>query len=261
MTRNLTLLILLLTVFSFSSCKKGVSSNELAATVKSMNKSCPQNFEFGSIRSVEYDKDSNEVTFNYRINCRKYGIDFSLLRDNMDQVRDMMIVLGNDGDLKDLFKLMVDSEASLNLVFKDASSPDKFECKLSASDLEKILKSNLSEKEKYNKMLDIQVLIAKSACPVTLDEATKLVDVVRDGNTLRYVNDVDESVIEISGLKDYSSELKESIASQLSSNSASAQLIGAVAALNGDIEYLYKGNKTGDVFTITFSSDELSQMK
>lgn len=260
MKRYFPCLLLLLTLISFPSCRKNVASSELASIVKSMNEGCPQKFEFGSVTSVDYDKDDNIVTFNYDINCKNLGIDFDLLRDNIDQVRDIMIIVGDNADMKMLVEKMVDSDASLNLVFHDISSSDKFECKLSPADLKKILNSDFTEKEKNDKILDIQVLIAKSACPVTLDEVTTLVDVVREGNTIKYVNELDDSQIDMSFIKENSSEFKRSIGSEISSNPVASTLLQALVAVGGDIEYVYKGKQSGEICVIEFSPEDITKL-
>ena len=87
---------------------------------------------------------------------------------------------------------------------------------------------------------------------------TTLVSIGRLGDTVSYLFELDEEVVDMSLLKDYLDEAKENFRQELESPTTTPNIfISLVCRTNKSLRYVYRGKTTGKELTIEFTNAEL----
>lgn len=114
---------------------------------------------------------------------------------------------------------------------------------------------NLTEHEKRVKeakeYLSADVALSnKQGAGTNVDEGTKLLSIVFDGQNVIYTYEIDESYFTISQLKTIQSEFEKEQRKEFYSNKELAEIRYYLSVLEGTAIYNYVGSKTKQVMTI-----------
>ena len=210
----------------------------------------------GKVQSVTYDDDL--VVFNYSIKEDFIQIE-SLKKDPSTMKMNAKTLFGNpDSNMKRFFKLIVESEASIQLVFQGESSGETVECTLSTKEIQEAMNNHsISPQDK----LDVAIESANAMMPQSLGNGLTITQMVMIGDDVTYCYSVDESVLSIDVLNQNSSSMKINVRSFLMSKDPTiTNLAKMIIEANKNLVYKYTGDNSEKSFEIVFTKEELQEI-
>lgn len=237
------------------------NQNELKKLVEKENSSCPiQHPPFGTLNSVDYDQEKNEVSFNLSVNDAH--MDFSF--DNKEHEKLMKESFGLvfvASDLKDFMKHVKKAEASVAVVMKSNISGKRLTLSYSPKEVADIYSQALTDEQIKRKTLEINVKMAQSLLPADIGDGIIMKTVSLDGDVLVYLCEVPESeefmVSQINGQHEVLDEIKKEMKKEFNHDAESRSLIESLRELDYGIKYVYVGDLSNDSFEIVFTPEEL----
>lgn len=252
------LMIIFVAAFTLTSCFSS-PKNKLKAAVETVHMRCPQSLgELGSLKAINYVDD--EVTITYELNEKYTNLDMLKTSD----IEDNMKVVCSDatGDMKTLFELVCEAEAKLTFEYVGQTSGKSVSYTMDSDKLKEfmsiIAENKQLEKKELEKILQSQVDIANSQFPMQADEATSFMDVAIEDSFVVYNVFINEDEMTMKNLRDQKETMRFVLKNNFESNYETMKVfLQACKGTNRGIEYRYKGNKTQEVESITFSPEEL----
>ncbi|EKC51650.1 hypothetical protein LEA_17288, partial [human gut metagenome] len=108
------------------------------------------------------------------------------------------------------------------------------------------------------KKLEEQVKMTNVSCPMQVDEATMLNKLTIESDKVLYHYTIDESVVQMSALKENAEQMKANVKNSLNSSDPALHMFLEVCVkCDKGVGYLYKGNKSGETFEISFGVSEI----
>lgn len=257
MKKIMRLLMMAIIVAVMASCG-GRNDRLLKAQIESGQKHCPMRLGMaGKLTKMSYDDETGEVGFVVTLNRNVSKV--KDLQEDPENTRQTVALAMQKGDMKKLLEMMVDADASLKVVYKNTGSKDEMEIKFTAAELKDMLEHPMSEEETNKMLLANQLKMERNKIPYRIERGLNVVGIEDNGKALVYTCDVDEDLYDIIEMGKEKEELKENMRKMMK-DPAMRQQAKVLASLNKGFEYLYKGNKTGQVVSVAFSADELREI-
>ncbi|MGN0213327.1 MAG: hypothetical protein ACI4AH_00785 [Muribaculaceae bacterium] len=254
MKRVLFIIAAFAVIVGLSACKNQKIA-KLRDSVEKTNRECPIDMGmFGEVTSISYDEDLQEVEFTYRVNEQMVSIESVRSNEHISK-QQIKLALSQDKS-KELLQLMVDAGTSLNIVYNGATTGDEFSMTISVDDLKEMCNSKMSQSEKYKAILECQIAIENSRCPMDIDELTIFTKVYDDGDNIIYLYDIDDTKCNFADLKENAKEIRSNIEGSFSDPTLK-KILGMIAALRKGVIFRYVGRAYGDSFDVMFKSAEL----
>lgn len=236
-----------------SACSGGDSV--LRKQIESGKKVCPMNMgPAGQLTTMDYDSDSRTVKFMITLN--KSFADVKDLKADPDNARTSMALVLGKGDMNKLLKMMVEADASLQVVYKNRGGSDEFVLDFPASELKEIYDNPMSDEDKDKMLLSTQVNSEKKKVPYQIADGLTVTNVEDTGKAVVYTCEVDEDKYEIedmaNGVDDLKKEMKKMLSQRVMRNQAAL-----LAGQNRGYEYRYVGKTSGREVLVAFTADEL----
>lgn len=258
------MLVALVASASFAvSCNRQqkANQNELKKLVEKENSSCPiQRPPFGTLNSVDYDQEKNEVSFNLSVNDAH--MDFSF--DNKEHEKLMKESFGLvfvASDAKEFLKHVKKAEASVAVVLKSNVSGKRLTLSYSPKEVADIYSQTLTDEQIKRKLLEINLKMAQSSLPMNLGDGMLMKSISLDGDVLVYSCELQESaefmVPQIKGQQEVLDEVKEEMRKELYHDAETRSLIESLRELGYGMKYVYVGDLSDDSFEITWTPEEL----
>ena len=159
----------------------GCSENKLKTAVEEANKKCPQSLgAVGEMSSVVYE--DGMVVFNFTFD--EDFIDIDAVSSNPDMMKTtVMTGMKNEGTNK-LFELMVESDASLNLVFKGKTSGKEAKLTFTASEMKEELDKPMPTPEEK---LKAAIASTNEQMPIDSGNGIIMTELVDKGDLVVYM--------------------------------------------------------------------------
>ena len=99
------------------------------------------------------------------------------------------------------------------------------------------------------------------SCLMQVDEATMLNKLTIESDKVLYHYTIDESVVQMSALKENAEQMKANVKNSLNSSDPALHMFLEVCVkCDKGVGYLYKGNKSGETFEISFGVSEIKAL-
>lgn len=261
------MLVALVASASFAvSCNRQqkANQNELKKLVEKENSSCPiQHPPFGTLNSVDYDQEKNEVSFNLSVNDAH--MDFSF--DNKEHEKLMKESFGLvfvSSDLKDFMKHVKKAEASVAVVMKSNVSGKRLTLSYSPKEVADIYSQALTDEQIKRKTLEINVKMAQSLLPMDTGEGTFMKSIYLDGDVLVYSSVVQENdemaVPRAKKRQDFLDEFKMELGHDLYHDAETRFMIRSLRELGYGVKYVFVGALSKDSVEFAFTPEELNAL-
>lgn len=235
--------------------------NELKKIVEKENGTCPIPCPpFGTLKSVDYDQEENEVSFNFSVNDAQ--LDFSF--DNKEHeplMKESFELIFAHSQLNDFMGHVKKAEASVAVVLKSDISGKRLTLHYSPKEVADIYSQALTEEEIKKKQLDINLKIAQTLLSADLGDGIIAKTVSLDGDFIVYTTDVPESeefmVSQIKGQQDILGAMKMEMTPLFSGNVKSRALIKSLRDVGYGMKYVFVGDLSYDSFEIIWTPEEL----
>lgn len=236
------------------------NQNELKKLVEKENSSCPiQRPPFGTLNSVDYDQEKNEVSFNLSVNDAH--MDFSF--DNKEHEKLMKESFGLvfvASDAKEFLKHVKKAEASVAVVLKSNVSGKRMTLSYSPKEVADIYSQALTDEQIKRKLLEISLKMTQSSLPMDLGDGMLMKSISLDGDVLVYSCELQESDVMISQIKgqhEVLDEIKKEMKKEFNHDAESRRLIESLRELDYGMKYVLVGDLSDDSFEIVFTPEEL----
>ena len=166
------------------------------------------------------------------------------------------------GSIKEMLDLVVGTDSGIKFIYKGKTSGNEVECYLTTQDLKDILNGGgASADSSDEKKLEEQVKMTNVSCPMQVDEATMLNKLTIESDKVLYHYTIDESVVQMSALKENAEQMKANVKNSLNSSDPALRMFLEVCVkCDKGVGYLYKGNKSGETFEISFGVSEIKAL-
>ena len=223
-------------------------------------KQCPMDMgASGEISSITFD--GADVVYVLLMNESFLNID--ALKENPDAMKSAVTVMfGNpQGSIKEMLDLVVGTDSGIKFIYKGKTSGNEVECYLTTQDLKDILNGGSTAESSDKKKLEEQVKMTNVSCPMQVDEATMLNKLTIESDKVLYHYTIDESVVQMSALKENAEQMKANVKNSLNSSDPALHMFLEVCVkCDKGVGYLYKGNKSGETFEISFGVSEIKAL-
>ncbi len=231
--------------------------SKLKFAIEAANRQCPMDMGVsGEISSITFD--GSDVVYVMLMN--ESFLNIEALKGNPDAMKSAVAVMfGNPkGEVKGMLDLVVSAGSGIKFIYKGKTSGKEVECYLTTQDLKDILNGESTAKDSDKKKLEEQVKMTNVSCPMQVDEATTLNKLTIESDKVLYHYTIDESVVQISALKENTDQMKESIKGSLNtSDPALHMFLEACVKSDKGVGYLYKGSDSGETIEISFEVSEI----
>lgn len=192
--------------------------SKLKLAIAAANKQCPMDMgASGEISSITFD--GSDVVYVLLMNESFLNID--ALKENPDAMKSAVTVMfGNpQGSIKEMLDLVVGTDSGIKFIYKGKTSGNEVECYLTTQDLKDILNGGgASADSSDEKKLEEQVKMTNVSCPMQVDEATMLNKLTIESDKVLYHYTIDESVVQMSALKENAEQMKANVKNSLNSS-------------------------------------------
>ena len=221
--------------------------SKLKLAIAAANKQCPMDMgASGEISSITFD--GADVVYVLLMNESFLNID--ALKENNPQ-----------GSIKEMLDLVVGTDSGIKFIYKGKTSGNEVECYLTTQDLKDILNGGSTAESSDKKKLEEQVKMTNVSCPMQVDEATMLNKLTIESDKVLYHYTIDESVVQMSALKENAEQMKANVKNSLNSSDPALHMFLEVCVkCDKGVGYLYKGNKSGETFEISFGVSEIKAL-
>lgn len=235
--------------------------SKLKLAIAAANKQCPMDMgASGEISSITFD--GSDVVYVLLMNESFLNID--ALKENPDAMKSAVTVMfGNpQGSIKEMLDLVVGTDSGIKFIYKGKTSGNEVECYLTTQDLKDILNGGgASADSSDEKKLEEQVKMTNVSCPMQVDEATMLNKLTIESDKVLYHYTIDESVVQMSALKENAEQMKANVKNSLNSSDPALHMFLEVCVkCDKGVGSLYKGNKSGETFEISFGVSEIKAL-
>ena len=190
-------------------------------------------------------------------------LNIDALKENPDAMKSAVTVMfGNpQGSIKEMLDLVVGTDSGIKFIYKGKTSGNEVECYLTTQDLKDILNGGSTAESSDKKKLEEQVKMTNVSCPMQVDEATMLNKLTIESDKVLYHYTIDESVVQMSALKENAEQMKANVKNSLNSSDPALHMFLEVCVkCDKGVGYLYKGNKSGETFEISFGVSEIKAL-
>ena len=219
--------------------------SKLKLAIAAANKQCPMDMgASGEISSITFD--GSDVVYVLLMNESFLNID--ALKENPDAMKSAVTVMfGNpQGSIKEMLDLVVGTDSGIKFIYKGKTSGNEVECYLTTQDLKDILNGGST---------------AESSDKMQVDEATMLNKLTIESDKVLYHYTIDKSVVQMSALKENAEQMKANVKNSLNSSDPALRMFLEVCVkCDKGVGYLYKGNKSGETFEISFGVSEIKAL-
>lgn len=154
--------------------------------------------------------------------------------------------------------LVMDAKASVRFVYKGKDSGDTFEVMLTADELN--VAENSTSPDAEDK-LNAEIEATNMQLPMMVDEATVLEKVIAESNSVVYLYQLDESMINIDDVKGNADAAKENVRNSLVNGGPIVlTFVKKVFDTGRDLRYRYTGSESGESMEIVFTLDEMQDI-
>lgn len=256
MKRNIWLLGIVLFTVLLGGCSS--PADKLEKSVEAENAQCPIGIGMiGSMTSIKYDKAENNVLINFLIKS-----DVVPLKEikNADIMFSKIMKAGLSGsDKKEVIQMVREAGASMTIRFVDDQNPAlTTEIKFSSDDINEIAESNLSDEEINSIILENQIAIDNSHCPMTIDEGLKIISVAEEDSNVVYTCQLDEDFNDIKLFEPLKEELRANMKENFS-DPTMKEFLSLLVALNKGFVFRFVGDKSGTTIDISYTPEELKE--
>ncbi len=251
----MSLLLLCLVAVSglFASCS--MEKARLQAEIEIANKECPVSLgEEGRMTAIKFDEDKNQAQFYFDMN--EDVIDIDQLKAAGAETRDMILIVLTEGDTRELIEEIVAAKAGLAIFYKGASSGKTFTVEFTPDELKNIVNEDLSAEQQAERKLAAWLAQNQKQMPEQIEEGLTLVKVEDNGKYIVNEVEVDENLYSMADIEAGRNEIRESIASEFTSPDVE-EFYQVIKACGRGVTYDYRGNKSGKVVSIKFSTSEI----
>lgn len=251
---------MLLSSLSLLMILAGCQNNKLQKAIENANKQCPISMgETGEISSIVYD--GQHVVYTLSINENVTNLE--PLKANPASFKALIkIMLQNPTpDTKELFMLMIKSNAELHVTYVGKDSGSKLTCELTTDDLKSILDTKDHSPENELAKLKLHIEMANLDLPIQVNKETRLEEVLLTDKSVIYISRIDEAGYSLSKLKESATDIKQSIIEALSSSDqVTHEFIKNCISCSRDIIYRYAGNQSGEQYDVTITIADLKEI-
>ena len=243
-----TVLFTCLSLMLLTACGQ---KSKLKLAIAAANKQCPMDMgASGEISSITFD--GADVVYVLLMNESFLNID--ALKENPDAMKSAVTVMfGNpQGSIKEMLDLVVGTDSGMKFIYKGKTSGNEVECYLTTQDLKDILNGGSAAESSDKKKLEEQVKMTNVSCPMQVDEATLLNKLTIESDKVLYHYTIDESVVQMSALKENAEQMKANVKNSLNSSDPALRMFLEYVRSVIRVGYLYKGNKSRETFEISF---------
>ncbi len=260
MIKRFVYLVLSLAVMAaVAGCSDG-KKKALQKAVAEADKGCPVSVgSYGDMTGVKYDEDANMIEFHYLL---KDGdlINIGYIEKNKEAMAKSAKLIFSKSGMDKVSGMATDAGAGLRMVYESSSTGKTVEITISSSELKEMKDNPLTDREINEMLYENELDAIQSSLPVDMDEGMSMDKVYDDGSNMVYSYLINESLYDISALRDNSGELKEDIKAGLKTEPSAMQLMKILVALDKGIIYRYKGDTSGNTVDVEMSVSELRAM-
>lgn len=233
---------------------KSEARSKLQTTVTGLNDLCPisvgQNISF---EDISYD--GNTVKMTYMVSSA--FIDMDNVRSNLAEFEKNTLsgmVNSPNKEMEALFNLMIEANANLRIIYSTEKN-DRITLDFSVQDISKAMSKSAPSSEA---MLQALADNAALQTPTTISEGLVMVDVFIENKCFVYLYTCDEDIYDIEEMELESASSKSAMMTYLKADDPVLnQLRKLLKECNYRLAYQYKGDVSGDSFTIYINPDEL----
>lgn len=208
----------------------------------------------GDITDINYVEKAKEVQIFCTVNSALVSLD--ALRNNRQATINNVKLTMTSEESKKLVRMMIKAGAALAFTYRSKADGQTLTVTLSVDDLKDIIYNPMSDEEKYRMVLGNQIAIENSRCPYSVAPGMEMVRVSDTGDNLVYECRVDESVYNMSMLRNAAPQMKENMYSIFSDPTVKSQLV-ILSTLGKGMVYRYYGSSSGETAEVVFTPAEI----
>lgn len=247
------LLLLLLTVIA-SACNGSSSARRhLAELVETANSEMPRSFgSVGTIESVTYDTDMNQVTLTMDINTDALTIAEIRNAESMNRKTQLSYLSGDES--RPVTQAIVEAGASLRTVYKNVASGESCEFVLLGNEIKEAYERGADNAVVDNEMLEQVAATVRQTCPKQMSPDFYMTDCYLTPTSLCYEYELGDGY-SIDILEDQKEMAKNQIIEQARSDAAIRQLMNACLQTGRNVKYIYKVENQGSITIVIDPAD------
>lgn len=255
-TAVVTLLLVTITSCGYQQKRQLI---ELRKEIDAANAQCPMQVEpFGKILSIEYDEDNHDVVVTMAFNDEQ--VDFSFdNKEHESMVKEALGLSFASSEMKELIDKIIGAGANLTYKIKQENGSKSFTCEFSNEELGKLAHRQISDKEIKRRSLELNVKMANSTCPMTVDEITTMTSIRLEGTELVYNAEIaEDGTFVVSDMESVKDEIKQEMLGELMHDYTMRKIMQPLRELGYGMKYVYTGTQSGTSLEVVISPEELS---
>lgn len=260
--KKISLILIALLAVATIACKKNdnkandAAIEQIKAEIVNANKACPIDLGIvGTMTSVEYDEDANNVIYTITISKNLPDGTIETMRQNKGRLADQMKGTISQPKMRQMMNKIVEANASLT--FKYTGQGDDIDITITADDIKESLAKPTSTADNAKVFINNSVEMENSRCPYKVDEATTMLSARLDGDYVIYQYRVDDSQLNIEDFDNAARMVKNNILNMFHNDVALKQFAEALVSLNKSLIYRYEFNNSPESIDIVITTDEL----
>ena len=240
------------------SCMSNANS-EMKKILKGIDEKCPIPFgSFGEFTSATLDGDNAVFT----LSCSEEAMNLDSLQQHEDLVKTGIIqsfATLNDENVQLLMDELVKADMGITYRFIGKTTGGKLEVNVSADEIKKLKQSSAGSGDP-DKLLETNIQMSNVQCPMSMGNGLVMNKVVREGDNVVYVYEVDENLISIDLLKSKEKELVAGLREEVKNSvndAAMTTFLKLCRAAHVGLGYRYVGATSGKTVTFFIPANEI----
>lgn len=235
-----------LSVLVFASCS---GKSKLEDIVKKINSECPASMgQIGVMSSAELDGDNVII----KMMANEQYINIEALQSNPDIMKANIKAIFSTptDDIRTLLEALQQAHGGITFVYVGETSGKKVSVSLSSEEMQSMGKEG---EEDLDAAIDAQIAISNAQAPIVVDEMTTLIEIIREGDNIIYLYDIDEAQVSMDDIEAARENLEYILLSALcDKNNTSRYFIETCHKANPNslFIYRYRGNTSGQTVEI-----------
>lgn len=224
--------------------------SELAGKVDELNGLCPMELELTGETITQFSLEDGNLVVESLISEEDLAFVENLVDNYPDLVKqNTIIIFQNAGELRELYGLLVEEEAGIEVRYTGAVSGKTIITTTTAEEVQASY-SGLPDDDPQ-RIIDGEVQMTNATLPLQIEEGLTLTQLVIEGDFVVHCVTVDEEVINFDELEKLKDDLHDTLAEWLASDDEGMEdFLNIYRNAKKGIAYRYTGGTSGKTFMI-----------
>ena len=227
------------------------ATKKLRESIKVANEQCPISLGvLGEMSSITFE--NGVLVFSYDIDETYFNV-ATLAQDRQAMKDNMKTMLSSpQGDVKSLMQMVIDADCKLKATMRGKDSDAVASATFTADELEEIMNTEVTPHEK----LVTAIASTQAQLPLSVDTGMEITELKQEGDDVVYVVKMDDSMYDISTVRENKSLVKESIVNNIRNmGPVEREFVKLVANDDANLVYRY-ATRSGHI-DIKITNEEL----